>query len=237
VVDSIRIVYDNRTLEGFIPDWGFSAFIESDFGNILFDTGARGEVLKENMDTFGISPSDVDMVFISHNHWDHVGGLGYICSQNGDVEVFVPEDDCEEFESSIPESAVCVPISSPTQICEHAVSTGIMSTGLEKPSHEQSLIVKTEKGPVLITGCSHPGIVNIARVAYEISGERLYLTVGGFHLFRSFEPEIVDVAEKLKEFSLNVAPCHCTGDLAISLFKRLWGDRFIEAEAGSEMLF
>ena len=237
MVESIRVLYDNRSKDGFVADWGFSAFIEADCGNILFDTGADATVLSRNMELFGISPNDVDAVFISHNHWDHTGGLKYIVSAKSDIEVFVPESDCEEFEEELPESSICVPISEPTYISECAVSTGVMNTGLEKPSHEQSLVLKTQEGSVLVVGCSHPGIVNIVRFAYELAGEKLFLVIGGFHLYKKSRSEVIQIAESLKEFVENVAPCHCTGEEAIGLFKEVWKDKFIEVVAGSELEF
>ncbi len=237
MVETIKIVYDNRAIGKFVPDWGFSAFVETDCGNFLFDTGAKASILEENMKLFDISPNDVEIVFISHNHWDHVGGLSYILSENGSVEVFVPDDECLNFEESLPETSICVPIAEPTYISECAISTGAMSTGLEKPAHEHSLILKTQKGGVLLTGCSHPGIVNIARTAYELLGEKLFLILGGFHLYGMEKNEIVEVSGSLKEFAENIAPCHCTGEEAIEVFKNLWKNKFIEVAAGSELDF
>ncbi len=234
-METLTILYDNRALPPFLPDWGFSALIELKEESILFDTGAKPEVLKKNMETAGVDPSSIDKVFISHNHWDHVGGLPYVLSKNDSVEIYVPETDYFEIEKELPETAICVPVSAPTYISERALSTGILPTGLEKPSEEQSLIVFTERGALLITGCSHPGIVEIAKKAVSLVGETLFLTVGGFHLYKSTDDEILEVCKELKNFTQFVAPCHCTGDRAISLFKESWGDRFVEAVAGLEI--
>jgi 7,8-dihydropterin-6-yl-methyl-4-(beta-D-ribofuranosyl)aminobenzene 5'-phosphate synthase len=58
-----------------IGEWGYSALIESDGRKILFDTGSRPETVLQNAQTLGIDLSDVEDVFLSHNHWDHTGGL------------------------------------------------------------------------------------------------------------------------------------------------------------------
>ena len=72
----ISIIYDNEAFDkSFKPDWGFSCLIEAFGRKILFDTGANGDILLGNMEKLNINPVLVDMIFISHAHWDHIGGL------------------------------------------------------------------------------------------------------------------------------------------------------------------
>ncbi len=234
-MERLTVLYDNRAVDGFKADWGFSLLVELDDRDILFDTGAKPEILGENMDKAGVDPEEIDIVFISHNHWDHTGGLPVILEKNAEFELFVPEPDCLEFEERIPESSICVPVSSPTYITERVLSTGIMATGLESPQYEHSMIVLGEPGPVLITGCSHPGIVDIAKKAVSLTGEELFLIVGGFHLYRADREEIEEVSEELKRLTRFVAPCHCTGEEAIEIFRTSWKERFIPAAAGVEI--
>ncbi|WP_456455366.1 MBL fold metallo-hydrolase [Thermovibrio sp.] len=234
-MERLTIIYDNRAVEDFKADWGFSAFIELKEGNILFDTGAKPEILKYNLTAAEIEPEDIERVFISHNHWDHVGGLPLLLERTESFELFIPESDCYEYERELPETITCVPVSSPTYIMERALSTGIMLTGMEKPQYEQSLIVFAEIGPILITGCSHPGIVEIAKKAVYLTGETLSLTVGGFHLYKAPREEIFETARELSRFTKFVAPCHCTGELGIEVFAEVFGDNFIEAKAGVEI--
>ncbi len=234
-MEKLVILYDNRAIEGFQPDWGFSALVELEDSTVLFDTGAKEEVLKSNMKAAGVFPSDVEAVFISHDHWDHTGGLDFVVRNNPHIELFLPEEDCYKYESGLPEETVCVPVSAPTYIGERLISTGVMPTGLDSPAYEQSLIVSTRLGFVLLTGCSHPGIVEIAKRATLICGERLFLTVGGFHLYKTDVSTVRKVATELMNFTSYVAPCHCTGDGAIEIFKGLWKDRFIGVAAGVEI--
>jgi len=234
-MERLTVVYDNRALDGFKADWGFSALIELEEQTLLFDTGARPEVLEHNLAAAGADPSEIDGVFISHNHWDHVGGLPLILEKNGRFELFIPEPDCYEYEDELPEGVVCVPIAAPTYISERALSTGLLPTGLDSPEFEQALIVAAEPGPVLITGCSHPGVVEFARRAVSIVGETLFLVIGGFHLYRATESEIRETARELSRFTRFVAPCHCTGERAIEVFAEVFGDNFIEAKAGVEI--
>lgn len=58
-----------------IGEWGFSALVEADGHRILFDTGERPETVLQNARELGIDVSDITDAVISHNHWDHVGGL------------------------------------------------------------------------------------------------------------------------------------------------------------------
>jgi 7,8-dihydropterin-6-yl-methyl-4-(beta-D-ribofuranosyl)aminobenzene 5'-phosphate synthase len=72
----ITIIYDNTAFsKNLTPDWGFSCLVEAYDRKILFDTGAKGSILFDNMKKLDIDPSEIDMVFISHDHWDHTGGL------------------------------------------------------------------------------------------------------------------------------------------------------------------
>ena len=58
-----------------VGEWGFAALIEADGHSVLFDTGARPGTVLKNAEELGIDLSAVDTVVLSHNHWDHTGGL------------------------------------------------------------------------------------------------------------------------------------------------------------------
>jgi len=58
-----------------IGEWGFSALIEADGHTVLFDTGERPETVLRNAEEIGVDLSTVDTVILSHNHFDHTGGL------------------------------------------------------------------------------------------------------------------------------------------------------------------
>ena len=234
-MESITILYDNQAINNFTADWGFSALIETETENLLFDTGAKANILIENGQKADVNWQLIDFIFISHNHWDHTGGLPSVLESSSSPEVFIPETDLEYFEELVGERGVCVPVNAPTYISEKFISTGIMPTGLESPTAEHSLIFQSSQGFILITGCSHPGIVEIAERATTICGEKLLLTLGGFHLYKKQAKEIEEIAEKLKSFTEYVAPCHCTGEHGIEIFKKLWKERFIEAKAGVEI--
>jgi 7,8-dihydropterin-6-yl-methyl-4-(beta-D-ribofuranosyl)aminobenzene 5'-phosphate synthase len=99
---------------------------------------------------------------------------------------------------------------------------------------EQSLILETPKGLVIITGCAHPGIVQIVAKAKDLLKKDIYMVVGGFHLIGTSTTRILEIIQKLKDFGVEkVAPSHCTGEKAISLFKKNWGKNFVEGGCGA----
>jgi 7,8-dihydropterin-6-yl-methyl-4-(beta-D-ribofuranosyl)aminobenzene 5'-phosphate synthase len=85
---------------------------------------------------------------------------------------------------------------------------------------------------IVMTGCAHPGIVEIVRRA-KAYGE-VYLVMGGFHLGDKSAREVDAIIAELKRLGVRqVAPCHCTGDEAIQLFRAAFGADFIQAGAGA----
>ena len=85
-----------------------------------------------------------------------------------------------------------------------------------------------KKGLVIITGCAHPGIVNIVKRTEELmKRDKVYLVLGGFH-----HPPLSCVKE-FKELGVEkVAPSHCTGDLAREAFRKEYKENFIEYGVG-----
>jgi len=191
----LRIVYDNEAKEGLESDWGFSCLIEAE-KKILFDTGASGEILSHNMQELGIRKEDIEIIALSHEHWDHIGGLEAVLHPN--VAVYVPSSFTRGTKKRIEEKAATVfEVSEPADIVH-----GVHTTGeLGMMTKEQSLVLETEgsEGVVVLTGCAHPGLENILDAA-KVFGE-LYGAIGGFHGF--------DKLKRLEGLRM-VMPCHCT---------------------------
>lgn len=93
--------------------------------------------------------------------------------------------------------------------------------------------MNTENGLIIITGCAHPGIVNIVKKSKEIANKNIYLVLGGFHLGEASDSEINSIIKNFRELEVKkVAPCHCTGDKAIQLFEQEYKDDFIKNGVG-----
>ncbi len=101
-------------------------------------------------------------------------------------------------------------------------------------SHEQSLVLKTEKGLLIINSCSHGGVVNIINeVRASFPDEHVYGIVGGFHLFRRSDDEIRKVARDIKDTGIEyVCTGHCTKDRAYGILKEELLDRIEQMKVG-----
>ena len=154
---NLTILYDNCALDGFNSGWAFSCLLESCGKTLLFDTAWDSYRLIENMRRLGIGLDDIDAIFISHNHWDHVGSLAYLLNMMDEIPVFVPSSFPKHLKGEIGKRAKLVEIKDACEIMEGFHSTG----GLGSDIMEQSLVVKAEKGNVVVCGCSHPGVERI----------------------------------------------------------------------------
>ncbi len=185
----ITIVYDNETSdEALKPDWGFSCLVEAYGRKVLFDTGGSGSILLNNMDTLGVDPRSIGEVFISHIHFDHTGGLSAFLDVNDNVTLYAPSSLRGVFHVK-----EIIYKDEPAELHGHFYTTGLLD------HMEQSLAIKTEKGLVVIVGCSHPGVGDILKAVNQF-GEP-YALIGGLHGFKEFEV--------IKELEI-VCPTHCT---------------------------
>ncbi len=202
----VTIIYDNTAFsKNLTPDWGFSCPVEAYGRKILFDTGAKGSILLDNMKKLGIDASKVTEIFISHDHRDHTGGLFDFLKKN-QVKVYIPES-CKT------NGDIFVRVNDELEICENIYSTG------ELDNIEHSLVVREENNVAVITGCSHPGVEKILEKASQF-GEVKTL-IGGLHGFKNF----------LVAKDLNIiCPAHCTQH--IQKIKELYPDKYVEAGAG-----
>jgi 7,8-dihydropterin-6-yl-methyl-4-(beta-D-ribofuranosyl)aminobenzene 5'-phosphate synthase len=205
----ITIVYDNETYNKALKaDWGFSCLIEAkNTPKILFDTGANGSILLSNMKKLNINPTSINEVFISHAHLDHVGGLPDLLKMNKTIKIYVPPSFTGLFGKEVKT------IKGPTKIHENVFSTG------ELDNIEQIMAVKTEKGLVLIVGCSHPKMEHILEAASQFG--KVYACIGGLHGFRKFD--------LFRDLEL-ICPAHCTQFK--SKIKLVYPEKYVDAGAG-----
>jgi 7,8-dihydropterin-6-yl-methyl-4-(beta-D-ribofuranosyl)aminobenzene 5'-phosphate synthase len=225
------VLYDNYLhREGTRADWGFSCLVEGLEKTILFDTGTNPQILLHNAGILGVDFKSVDIVVISHNHGDHTGGLAAVLERNPSAAVFAPKSFPPDFGRRVEGlGASFRAVGGPVEICPGAHLTGELGEEIV----EQSLLVDTPGGLVVVTGCSHPGIVNILRRAKEVRNRPVRLVFGGFHLGNKTDAEMLDIIAAFKEMKVeSCGATHCTGDKQIAAFREAYGAKFVSLGAG-----
>jgi len=228
----IKVIYNNIVHDDNLKGkWGFACVVEGAEKTILFDTGGDGRLLLGNMKKMGIDPSVIDVVVLSHEHNDHIGGLEAFLRKNDRAIVFAPASFPEKFQSFAKDRKMRkVDVKGPMNICGNVFTTGEMGDGLV----EQSLIIVTDRGPVLITGCAHTGIVRIVEETLDLTAKQPLLVMGGFHLPDLKDDELKKIAGSMRELGVvYCGPSHCTGDRAIEIFREEFGKYFVETGAGA----
>ncbi|MGE0462156.1 MAG: MBL fold metallo-hydrolase [Vicinamibacterales bacterium] len=228
----ITVAYNNVPhAAGLTTAWGFAAVVDVGAERVLFDTGGDGPTLLSNLRRLDIDPTSVDAVVLSHAHGDHTGGLDGFLQRHGDVTVYLPRSFPAAFREAVERRGARVTgIGRAQRLFDHVHSTGEMG-GVTK---EQALIVETREGLVVITGCAHPGIVEVARAARAYLDRDIHLLMGGFHLAGESDRELQGTVRALRALGVRkVAPSHCTGTEAMALFQQSWGDDFISGGCGA----
>jgi 7,8-dihydropterin-6-yl-methyl-4-(beta-D-ribofuranosyl)aminobenzene 5'-phosphate synthase len=227
----ITVLYDNYcSREGTREDWGFSCLLEGFGEPLLFDTGTKPLVLAHNIQALDVDLARVRMLVISHNHQDHTGGLLWVLEQNHDITVYLPSSTEEKDVKKVRETGADVHlVKDPAEICP-----GVWTTGeLPGVAYEQSLVLRTSRGWVLLTGCSHPGIINIITRAKKVVNANIYMVLGGFHLLDYTPEQTSEIIRKMKELGVEYCGAsHCTGDSQIQQFKEAFGPTYVSMGTG-----
>lgn len=231
----ITCLIENTSInEDIAAEHGLSLFIETAGKKILFDMG-QTDAFSHNAAKRGVSLSDVDFAVLSHGHYDHGGGLEAFLGINKKAPVYLnrlafePHYNGKEkyigLDKSLENSNRLVYTDDTFDICdgvslnscngkEKIIETD--SGGLYKMNgndfipddftHEQYLLIEENGKKILISGCSHKGIINICEWF------RPDVLIGGFHFSKyPLDERILSLAEKLDSYGTVFYTCHCTG--------------------------
>ena len=230
----VTILYDNYDAQvGLETDWGFSCLIEGTEKTILFDAGTESDLLFRNVEALKADLNSVELVVISHDHGDHTGGLVPFLKKKSDVSVYLLTSFRDVLFQEVKQTgAKTVSVQDPVQICKNVYTTGEMGIQIK----EQALILDTNQGLVVITGCAHPGIVGIVKKAKQVLNKDINLVFGGFHLLQTPAAQIKKIIADFRELGVKkVGSTHCTGDEAIQMFREEWGKNFVELSVGRKI--
>lgn len=230
---TVTIIYDNYQDDASLgTDWGFACLVEYQENQLLFDAGRQADLFKKNVKQLDIHPEEIPSLFISHAHGDHTAGIPWITEINPTIKCFLPATYATDLKASGNLPANSTGYEEPTHLYGPFYTTG---DGFEA-FREQGLVIKTENGGVLITGCGHPGVVEMVTVAKENLGIDVHTVIGGLHLLQMADEQVLETAKKLQQMGVRqICPTHCTGDRAIALFKDSFGDGYISGGTGKKL--
>lgn len=232
---TIHIIYDNYVcVEGTTADWGYSLLIEGLEKEILFDTGTKPEVFESNFIKMALDPAKVDEIILSHEHGDHTGGITAFTTMKTGIPLIVPHSFSGPFLKKMTTLGLKpVLVGESSIICEHLFTSGEFDYQIA----EHALVLDTPNGLVVMTGCAHPGIIEMLRLIKQDFNKNIYMVFGGFHLMDKSEKEMDKIITEMK--SLGVVKCgatHCTGESQIAMFGKAYGDDYFELGVGNKIV-
>lgn len=230
----VTIIYDNYQAEASLEtDWGFACLVEYKGNKLLFDAGRKADLYEKNVKLLGIQAEEIPALFISHKHGDHTAGLPWITQVNPSVKCYLPSTYKAELKANnrLPEHSKG--FSEPTHLYGPFYTTGDNFEAF----NEQGLVVKTDDGGVLITGCGHPGAVEMLTKARDLLGIEVHTVIGGLHLMSTSDKILDQIAATLKKLGVKqICPTHCTGDKSIASLKESFGEGYIAGGTGQKIV-
>jgi 7,8-dihydropterin-6-yl-methyl-4-(beta-D-ribofuranosyl)aminobenzene 5'-phosphate synthase len=216
----LTIIIDdlNGAEPGYLKSFGFSLLIEVDHQKVLFDTGTKKKILLKNLVNYGVKPSEINAVILSHNHYDHTNGLSGILKHNPDVPVYVHKywkKPVKKIGDSFPHKNMIFVEKGGVirEIGNNIYNTNAYMSPDYGGIYEQACYIKAKDSFILICGCCHPGLNNFLgdREFLGIPDKSPLHIIGGFHGFK-FDDEN---AHLLNRYLQSIVVCHCTKNIKV----------------------
>ena len=252
------LIENTACAEGLACEHGLSLYIETKRHKILFDTGQTG-AFADNAKALGVDLSEADIAVLSHGHYDHGGGIARFFAENDSAKIYISKDafrSCWHGEKYIgldphlQGSGRLVVAGEECRIAEGLVLRACPDMEMRHPlsgegltvlengahvqddfRHEHYLSIYEDGEHVLLSGCSHRGVLNI------MPALRPDVLIGGFH-FKKLDPDgagrerLLAAAEELLTYPARYYTCHCTGEEQYALMKTVMGDRLYYFSGG-----
>lgn len=259
----IKVLAENTvSCDNFVAEHGLSLYIETPKHKLLFDLG-QTDILFQNAEILGVNIENVDIVVISHAHYDHTGGLKTFLKRNSKALIYMNENVFGDYfsedryigmDKSLLENdriiftkdnfeiddelylftANKTPIKHKTYSHQSKLEQSCLVRDDYK--HEQYLLIKENSSTSLISGCSHKGILNIIDFAKQHKATNI---IGGFHLkdLDKYEGSVIilrDLATSLNSCKeITFYTCHCTGTLQYDFLKKAINNRLNYISTGT----
>ncbi len=231
----IQVLFDKESVARNLHiGWGVSFLVN---WKILFDTGENGYWLLENIRNLKVDIEKISAVVISHDHWDHTEGLWELLRNKEGFKVYGCPNFGRGFKKKVERlKGKLIEAQRITRIAKGIFVTGEIEGNFKgEYLAEQALIIKTNKGLTIVTGCSHPGVIKIIkRVEKGFPDKKIHLLFGGFHMIDKSRREVEFIAKKIKEMGIEkIGPTHCTGNEAQLIFKEIYKESYVPIKTGS----
>lgn len=259
----VTLMENTSSRDDLVAEHGLSLYIEAGGRKILFDSGQTDGFIA-NAETLGIDLSAVDLAILSHGHYDHSGGFHRFLDINDHAPLYMSQyatSPCYHGSDRYIGIDSQLALSDRVILCEDDVRISdtislhscnkmsrpfpVDSAGLTVLQnkeykddcfyHEQYLLIKEDGKNVLISGCSHKGILNIAQWFQPD------VLIGGFH-FMNLDPNtsdkdtLYDAAHNLMKYDTVYYTGHCTGSEQYAYMKQIMGETLHPITCGTTII-
>ena len=246
----LTVIVDNISSEDLCGEWGLSILVQHNDKMILVDAGST-DLFAENLKKLGFDIKDIDYG-VQFYLRENTGENCYKKKRIFKKYIGIPKHLLKDYPDRIEM------VSGDHKLCEGVYLIPHKTPGLDKIgkrermlrrtdkgwvfddfSHEQSLVLDTQKGLVIINSCSHGGAVNIINEVKSTFPDRhVYGLIGGLHLFNKSDEEVKRISEEIKKTGIDyVCTGHCTKDRAYAIMKEILKDKVDQLRVGLVMEF